>query len=70
MFNFLNLFFFYKIVNFQEVIDLKGKLPASVLSDMWGRFWNNLYKYVVPYPDKPSIDPTEAMEKKAKIDLN
>jgi hypothetical protein len=39
-------------------IDLTGHLPASVLGDMWGRFWNNLYQHMVPYPDKPSIDPT------------
>ena len=24
-------------------IDLKGPIPAHLLSDMWGRFWNNLY---------------------------
>ena len=24
-------------------IDLQGPLPAHLLSDMWGRFWNNLY---------------------------
>lgn len=45
-----------------EVIDLQGPLPASVLSDMWGRFWNNLYKHLVPYPDKPNLDPSEAMK--------
>jgi hypothetical protein len=45
------------------VIDLRGTLPASVLSDMWGRFWNNLYKHLVPFPGKPSLDPTEAMAK-------
>ena len=44
------------------MINLKGKLPASVLSDMWGRFWNNLYKYLIPFPDKQSLDPTEAMK--------
>ena len=27
-----------------EVINLQGPLPAHLLSDMWGRFWNNLYK--------------------------
>ena len=37
-------------------------LPASVLSDMWGRFWNNLYKHLVPFPEKPSLDPTKAMK--------
>ena len=40
---------------------LKGPLPASILSDMWGRFWNNLYKLLVPFPDKPNLDPSEAM---------
>ena len=45
-----------------DVIDLKGALPASVLSDMWGRFWGNLYKDLVPYPDKPNLDPSEAMK--------
>jgi len=30
---------------------------------MWGRFWNNLYDHVVPFPEKPSINPTEAMKK-------
>ena len=27
-----------------ELINLQGPLPAHLLSDMWGRFWNNLYK--------------------------
>lgn len=45
------------------MINLRGKLPASVLSDMWGRFWNNLYKDLVPFPNKPSLDPTEEMIK-------
>jgi peptidyl-dipeptidase A len=30
---------------------------------MWGRFWNNLYKDLVPFPNKPSLDPTEEMIK-------
>ena len=45
-----------------DVIDLQGPLPASVLSDMWGRFWGNLYKDLIPYPEKPSLDPSEAMQ--------
>ena len=31
---------------------------------MWGRFWNNLYSILVPFPDKPSLDPSEAMAEK------
>ena len=46
----------------QDIVDIKGKLPASLLSDMWGRFWNNLYNDVVPYPDRPNLDVSEQMK--------
>jgi len=52
-----------------EVVDLKGPLPASILSDMWGRFWGNLYESVVPFPDKPNLDPSEAMKEQVRINL-
>ena len=42
-------------------------MPAHVLGDMWGRFWNNLYKHMVPYPDAPSVDPSEELRKQARI---
>ena len=45
-----------------EYIDLKGPLPAHLLSDMWGRFWNNLYRFAEPFTGKPAIDPTPAMK--------
>ena len=44
------------------MVDVKGKLPASLLSDMWGRFWNNLYSDVVPFPDRPNLDVSNAMK--------
>ena len=50
------------ILLFQEVIDITGKLPASVLSDRWGKFWNNLYSDVVPYPKRPNLDVSSAMK--------
>ena len=37
-------------------------MPASILPGMWGRFWSGLYDFLVPFPDKPSLDPTEAMK--------
>jgi len=46
----------------EEHIDLSGPLPAHILGDMWGRFWNNLYELAVPYPEKAPIVPTEAMK--------
>ncbi|EMP25694.1 Angiotensin-converting enzyme 2 [Chelonia mydas] len=48
-------------------ISSTGCLPAHLLGDMWGRFWTNLYALTVPYPDKPNIDVTSEMVKKAGI---
>ncbi len=45
----------------QNHIDLQGPLPAHLLGDMWGRFWSPLYDLMVPYPSKPSVDPSEEM---------
>jgi len=47
----------------EEYIDLKGPLPAHLLSDMWGRFWNNLYPLLEPYSGKASINPIEELKK-------
>ena len=44
-----------------QYIDLRGPLPAHLLSDMWGRFWINLNEIAQPYPDKPSVDPSPEM---------
>ncbi|OXA60176.1 Angiotensin-converting enzyme [Folsomia candida] len=44
-----------------DVINLNGTLPQSVLGDMWGRFWANLYSIGVPFPDQPSLDITQAL---------
>ncbi|XP_054767848.2 angiotensin-converting enzyme-like [Lytechinus pictus] len=43
-----------------EHVSLTGLLPANVLGDMWGRFWN-IYPHVVPYPDLPDIDVSDEM---------
>jgi len=47
----------------EEHVDINGPLPAHLLGDMWGRFWNNLYSLAVPFPDKPEIVPNEEMTK-------
>lgn len=28
---------------------------------MWGRFWTNLYRLSIPYPEKQDIDVSDAM---------
>ncbi|XP_072023599.1 angiotensin-converting enzyme-like [Amphiura filiformis] len=50
-------------IYYGDEIDLKGRLPACVLGDMWGRRWGNIYRLVVPYPDTPNIDVTDEMVK-------
>jgi hypothetical protein len=44
-----------------DVVDLEGPIPAHLLGDMWGRFWNNIYGATEPFPGQPSVDPTPAM---------
>lgn len=46
-----------------EVVDLRGPLPAHLLGDMWGRFWNNNYDLLEPFKGKQSVDPSQEMEK-------
>uniref|UniRef100_A0A3Q3XKX3 Angiotensin-converting enzyme n=1 Tax=Mola mola TaxID=94237 RepID=A0A3Q3XKX3_MOLML len=42
-------------------IDPQGPLPAHLLGDMWGRFWTNLYKLSIPYPNRENIDVSNTM---------
>ncbi|XP_038063858.1 angiotensin-converting enzyme-like isoform X2 [Patiria miniata] len=42
-------------------VDVKGYIPSCLLGDMWGRFWGNIYPQLVPFPDRPNIDVTDAM---------
>uniref|UniRef100_A0A671WUU0 Angiotensin-converting enzyme n=1 Tax=Sparus aurata TaxID=8175 RepID=A0A671WUU0_SPAAU len=50
-------------------IDAEGPLPAHLLGDMWGRFWTNLYRLSIPYPDKPDIDVSKTMVDKGWTEL-
>jgi len=46
----------------EDYIDLKGPLPAHLLGDMWGRFWNNLFKIAEPFPGKAALDVSDTMK--------
>ena len=46
------------------VVDATGPMPAHLLGNMWAQTWENIADLVKPYPDKPSIDVTEAMVEK------
>lgn len=63
----LHAFVRYKYSQMEEFADVidndGGMLPANMLGDMWGRFWNGIYDFVVPYPEAPSIDVTEELVK-------
>ncbi|XP_055997291.1 uncharacterized protein LOC130047084 isoform X2 [Ostrea edulis] len=41
-----------------------GHIPAHLLGNMWGQQWNNIAKYVLPYPDKEGIDVTPKLKEK------
>ena len=30
--------------------------------NMWAQTWNNIYDMMVPFPDKPNVDVTQAMK--------
>ena len=47
----------------KEFIDLNGPIPANAFGNMWGRFWNNIYKDLIPYPNKTSVDPSDELKK-------
>ncbi|RXN26547.1 angiotensin-converting enzyme 2 [Labeo rohita] len=45
---------------YERYVDLKNE-AAKLNSDMWGRFWTNLYPLMIPYPEKPDIDVSAEM---------
>ena len=46
-----------------SVVDPEGPIPAHILGNMWAQSWGNIGDLVTPYPDKPSLDVTPAMQK-------
>ena len=47
----------------EGTVDPHGPIPAHLLGNMWAQSWNNIENILTPYPDKPSIDVSEAMVK-------
>ncbi|ELK12924.1 Angiotensin-converting enzyme 2 [Pteropus alecto] len=45
---------------YEEYVVLKNEMARGE-SDMWGRFWINLYQLTVPFEQKPNIDVTDEM---------
>ncbi|XP_044303199.1 angiotensin-converting enzyme isoform X2 [Varanus komodoensis] len=45
-----------------KYINLKGPIPAHLLGNMWAQQWNNVYDMMVPFPNKHSLDVTNAMK--------
>ncbi|KAG9343795.1 hypothetical protein JZ751_013176 [Albula glossodonta] len=45
-----------------KYINLRGPIPAHLLGNMWAQTWNNIYDMMVPFPDKPNVDVTNAMK--------
>jgi len=57
------------VTSYSSHIDPEGPLPAHLLGDMWGRFWTNLYKHSIPYPDNIDIDVTDEMKNQSWTEL-
>ncbi|XP_062859441.1 angiotensin-converting enzyme [Trichomycterus rosablanca] len=47
-----------------KYINLKGPIPAHLLGNMWAQAWNNIYDMMIPFPNKPNMDVTDAMDAK------
>ena len=45
-----------------EIIDPMGPIPAHLLGNMWAQSWTNLATLLRPFPNKPSIDVSQAMK--------
>ena len=45
-----------------EVVPDSGPLPAHLLGNMWAQSWSNIADILKPFPDKPSINVTGAMQ--------
>jgi len=45
-----------------KIIDPTGPIPAHLTGNMWAQTWNNLATILRPYPNKPSVDVTQAMK--------
>ncbi|KAH9498639.1 hypothetical protein Btru_007067 [Bulinus truncatus] len=46
-----------------------GHIPAHILGNMWAQDWTEIVNDTAPYPDKPTADVTEDMQKQAHIFL-
>jgi len=47
----------------EGTVDPHGPIPAHLLGNMWSQSWNNIANILTPYPEKPTLDVTEAMVK-------
>ncbi|XP_062576365.1 uncharacterized protein LOC134238260 [Saccostrea cucullata] len=50
--------------NDEDKFPKSGHIPAHLLGNMWAQQWNNVGKFVMPYPDKQSIDVTPKLKEK------
>lgn len=46
-----------------EAVPEDGKIPAHLTGNMWAQEWANLYPWLEPYPEEPSLDVTAALVK-------
>ncbi|OXA43749.1 angiotensin-converting enzyme [Folsomia candida] len=47
-----------------EFADSTDPIPAHILGNMWAQSWESLYPLMIPHPDEPGFDVTEALKNK------
>ena len=45
----------------EDKVEPDGPIPAHLLGNMWAQRWNNIANILTPYPDKPTLDVSQAM---------
>ena len=56
---------FFKIYGASK-IPSRGPIPAHILGNMWAQDWTALFDRVAPYPNLPSFDVTEEMQRQVR----
>ena len=45
----------------EDIVDPQGPIPAHLLGNPWGAPWAKIASILTPYPEKPTLDVTDAM---------
>jgi len=49
----------------EDRVSRTGSIPAHLLGNMWAQEWGNIYDLVEPYPDRGTVNITQALKQQA-----